>query len=595
MRIVFRVFCAFSLMMFVTTAKAREDVTPDPFGGPQKAVVITLDGPVVEQPNPLAMFGPGETTLRDMTEAIDRAAEDRRVGGLVLWMIRPAMGWAQTAELREHVAAFRETGKPVIALMDAALLGDYVLASAADHIVMTPVGGLGIYGMSADMYFFKDLLGKLGMEAQAVNTGRFKTAMEPFTHSEMSEGTRIQMQALVDSYEDYIVSTVADARGMDADAARDALWNGPYSSEGAKEAGLITDVVYVEAFLDNWLVEQGLEADYDYDAEPSRAPKAPSLFTLFSGLSAGSSAATRSTDGKIVVLYAQGPIVDGHADENPFNTEQVIAAEDFLDLIEEVLEDGTPAAIVLRVDSPGGSAIASDRIWNRLEKLQEDDVPVVVSMGNVAASGGYYISMGADHIVAEPTTVTGSIGVIGGRLIIGETYGKVGVNKQSIRKGPNAGIVDETRAWNAEEEAIILGLLEDVYDVFTSKAADGRGMTQDDLKELAGGRVWTGADALKNGLVDDLGGLTTAVEKARELAKAPEAGVVTYPREKEFFELIEEMLSGNLAVSAPNPLLAIAEGTIPARHLSMLQTMMVLLQSTEPRILAIHPMVFDIH
>lgn len=594
-----RAFLRFPILVVLTLAvatAAAQDSTaePDPFGGPRKAVVITLDGPVVEQANPLAFLGPGESTLRELTGTIDRAAKDDRVGALVVRTIRPMMGWAQAAELRDGILAFRETGKPVVALTDAAVLNDYLVVSAADRIVMTPVGGLGVYGLSADMYFFRDMLGKLGIEAHAVNTGRFKTAFEPFTHGEMSEGTRIQVQALLDSHENHIVSCIVGARGMTPDAARKALWNGPYSSAGAKEAGLVTDIAYLDAFLEEWLAAQNLEADEKYGAEPVAVAKTPSLFSLFSGLSAGGAAARRSTEGRIVVVGATGPIVDGRSDENPFAAQQVIASEDFLELIDEILDEGTPAAIVLRVDSPGGSAIASDRIWNRLGELQADGIPLVVSMGNVAASGGYYISMGADRIVAEPTTITGSIGVIGGRFVLGGTYGKIGVNKQSIRKGPNAGILDETRPWTADEEAIVVALLEEIYDVFTAKAAEGRGMTQDEVKELAGGRVWSGTDALANGLVDQLGGLSDAIAAAREIAGAPDAAVVSYPREKEFFELVEEMLSGQLSVAAPDPFMAVAERAVPARHVATVRTMTELLSGPEPRILAVHPMMFDI-
>lgn len=583
---------------FARPAVAQPAPTATPAPAARKAVVVTLDGPIVEQRDPLAFLGAGETTMVDLTETMSDAAKDARVGGMVLYFVRPSFNWAQAAELRDAVGEFRKAGKPVLALGDSFSLQTYLVACAADRVATTPVGGIDIYGMSMDMYFFKDLLGKLGLEAQAVHTGKFKTAMEPFTDNAMSEGSRIQMGALLADLSDYAVDAVAASRKLERDDARDALWGGPYTSARALEKRLVDDVAPLDPLMDDWLAETGLEADYEYGADDAK-PEMPSLFSMLGSLGKKKEHATPTGPRRIAVVYAVGPIVDGYAAAGPFESEQVVATEDFLDLVAQVLDENDTAAVVVRVDSPGGSAIASDRIWQRLRSLsEEEDIPVVASMGGVAASGGYYISMAADRIVAEPTTITGSIGVVGGRLILGETYRKIGVAKESLTVGPHAGLADETRPWNEAELKLLDGLLVDTYDMFTSRTAESRGKTQDDIRKIAEGRVWTGKAAVGIGLVDELGGLDRAIAVARSLSGEPNAEVIYYPREKTFLEFIEDTMAGQLGAAATlkieDPALSAARETIPARHLATLRTMMTLMSGRQPAILAVQPMVFDV-
>ncbi len=598
-----RIIFTLSILMMTSVMWAQDSApaAEDAAAIPRKVPVFVLEGPMVEMKDPLAMFGPQPLLLRDLTRRIDLAAKDTTVGGIVIRMARPQMGLAQATELRQNLVEFRQTGKPVVVLMDMGGLSDYVVASSADRVVMTPVGGLTIYGLSARLYFFKDLLAKLGMEAQAVHTGKFKTAFEPFTHSEMTEGTRIQIDAILDDYESYIIESVAKSRGMEPDVARTALWGGPYSSEGALEAGLITDIAYFDEFMDDFATENNFEYVMKYKESKAAQPEPPNLFTLFSGMGAAKSKRRGSGNEQIAVLYAVGPIIDGRKDKDPFASQMVIASEDFIEQIDEALEEAPTRALVLRVDSPGGSAVASDRIWRRLEQVRDDGIPVVVSMGNVAASGGYYISAVANKIVAEPTTITGSIGVIGGRVALGGTYEKIGVNKQTISRGPHAGLVDETRPWNEEETAIVEGLLEEVYVAFTSKVADGRRMPRDKVLEIAEGRVWTGAAAKEIGLVDELGSLDDAIGVARSLADAPNAEINYYPKELTFFELFEKVLAGEVVAppigvqSAPGAELLMlgTEQLIPAAQCETLWTVLQMMKP-EPGVFMMHPMMFEI-
>lgn len=514
---------------------------------------VALEGTIVELNNPYELFGGGAWTLREVTDLVDGAAKDVDVAGLVLEARDLNLSVASANELHDHLAKFRESGKTLIVTADYLDAASYFAFAPADHIVLPPVSGLEVYGLSADLYFMKDMLGKIGVEAQAIHTGPYKNAMESFTHSEMTPATREQTTALVEGIADEIVERVAKARNIDPTKAEQALWGGPYSSRGALEAGLVTDVEYPATFLDDYATSNTVAYDDEYYT-PNK-PDTPQLdfFSLFSNAAARREASKpATTKAHIAVIHAQGPIVDGRASENPLEHEQVIAADDFLDLLDEVMEDGPPSAIVLRVDSPGGSALASDRIWNALRQIRTvEGVPIVVSMGDVAASGGYYIGMAGDWIVAQPTTITGSIGVVGGRLTFGGTYEWIGMNKQSITVGPNAGILDESRPWSAEEVALLEGLLAEVYDEFLTKAADSRSKDVEALRQVADGHVWTGRAALGHGLVDELGGLEQAIVEARRRAKAPNAELQFYPREKSFFEVFEELFSG-ASVSTPH-------------------------------------------
>ncbi|MDX2175396.1 MAG: signal peptide peptidase SppA [Candidatus Sumerlaeia bacterium] len=511
-----------------------------------KVAVITV-GTVVEMKDGTDIFQLQDDawTLRDYVLTIQKAKEDPEVRAILLQLDGPSYGAAQLSELRRALADFRASGKKIYASADFPGMGQYALLSVADEVVVPPCGGLEVYGMRADMMYFKDTLAKIGVTAQVVNTGKFKTAMEPFTHNEMSEGTIIQTSELMEDIFTEFAEGVAESRGMDLADAKRALTEGPYNAKQAIEAGLVDKAEYLPDAMAAWDEEAGKELEYDweYSHKPPKKKEPLNLFTLFSGAAAKKKAEDKSP--KIAVVFAQGAIADGRSEPNPFGGGGGgIFSEDFIETLDEIAEEENLKALVLRVDSPGGSANASDRIWRELERFQEDGVPVIVSMGNVAASGGYYISMGADRIFAEPTTITGSIGVVGGRFILGGLYEKVGLVQHTIAIGRNTGLQDPTRGWNKREREIVRTMIDDIYETFTSKVAEGRGMSQDRVKELGGGRVWSGVDALENGLVDELGGLGEAIAYAHEAADAPDANVVTFPKEKDFMEVFEELLSG---------------------------------------------------
>jgi len=542
--------------------------------------VLTVQGSISERRDPLQIFSKPTPTLRGWTETLRKAQNDPEVDAVVIRFIFPSWGMAQAMDFERAVRELRESGKPVYVSMDAGGIVNYTIATAASEIVMPPVGGLDLYGMNLGLYYFKGMLDKLGIEADAVSEGQFKDAFDPFLREEMSDSTRLQMNELLDDLFGTLRERVAENRAISEEEARDVLTLGPYTSGQAMEAGIIDRLAYFDEFLDSIEEEMGgeVEFDSDYTAAERKKPEMPNLMSLLTGGGFGKTA-SKDTEDRIAVVYAIGPIIDGRVDKsNPFLQSDMVASDDFIELIDEVMEEEGVKALVLRVDSPGGSAIASDRIWNRLEQVQASGVPVVVSMGNVAASGGYYISMGADSIVAQPSTITGSIGVIGGKFSLAGTYEKIGVAKQRLGIGPHAGIYSETSTWTDQEEKILGNLLGSIYEDFTTKAARERGMELDELKEVAGGRVWSGVDAQRVGLVDEMGSLHRAVEIARNLGNAGEAKVTIYPKPLTFPEMLEKIMAGEMSAGqglsiqgASRPeLLALAKEIVPERHLNTL-------------------------
>jgi protease-4 len=586
----------------MVAAAQTESVSTAPASATTIAV-LNLDGAYPELANPFSLFGGQETsmTFRDLLATVTKAKGDSKISAMVMRIGSAQLNTAQLTELHTALMDFRSSGKPLYATFESTGVGGYVLASAATEILIPPVSSLELIGMRADIFFYKDTLEKLGVQAQAINTGKFKTAFEPFTHNSMSEGTRIQTTQLLDDIYGTLVERVAAGRDVKPNKARRWLMDGPYTAKEALSEGLVDRIVYFDDFRAELQEKAGTKLIFDteYSGAEKKKVEPPNLFAMFMGTTKKPSSSSDKGD-KIALVHAIGPIVDGRVEKSPFGGSDTIASEDFIDVLNDVAKEPGVKAIVLRVDSPGGSAIASDLIWRRLEGFNDNGIPYVVSMGSVAASGGYYISMGADRVFAEPTTITGSIGVIGGRFILGDAYEKLGLKKEYIAIGENTGLMDESRPWTSRETKILVRSLDDVYDTFTSKAAAGRGMKQSRIKELGGGRVWSGTAALENGLIDELGGVEAAIRSAREIAKAPDAKVVTFPKEKTIMELFEEMLGGTSASTstqtmiashlAPqmDPLAQLAT-VLPPEHITMIRFFMNNMKSDRSTSLMVMP------
>ncbi len=541
--------CAAMFLVIQTAIPARANANSS------NVAVINVGGIVGERDNPLQFFGPRTKPLRQLVGAVDSAATDDNIGALMVRFDNPVWDMAQATEFHDALMRFRESGKPSYAIYSHGGLTTYVASTAADEIVMPPLGLLNVTGVSFSMYYIKDLLEKLGVEAEVVQFGEYKDAAEPFAASEPSEPARQQMELFVEDVFSVMRDRVAAGRGVSEEEAEAILTGGPYSAERALANGVIDRIAYPEEMKD--VFEEELETVVamrtNYGRQPRRQAQPPSLMQLLTGGGAGMRSRARTAEPNIAVVYALGMIVDGSMDETDFLfSVPMIADEDFVEMLDEVVEEEGTKAIVLRISSPGGSASASDRIWNKIEEIRARDIPVVVSMGGVAASGGYYIGMGGDRVLAEPATITGSIGVIGAKIVLGGTYEKIGVNRHQFAIGENVGLLDESRHWTERERELVTEMLQPTYDQFVSRAAQSRGMDMGEMDELAEGRLWSGLSAQRNGLVDELGGLSRAISIARELADAPDAQVREYPRELGLFEMLEKLFAGE--ISAPRGL-----------------------------------------
>jgi protease-4 len=503
------------------------------------------EAPVAEDP----IFGHSGENLRMKLERIKKARDDKAVKALYLEIDGLEAGWGKLDELRRAVADFRASGKKVFAYLEGGETKDYLLALACDEVAMPEPAWLMLTGMRAEVSFYKGLFDKLGVKADMLQMGDFKGAAEPYTRNEMSPQFRKQMETVIDDYFDKgLVAAVAEARkgkGLTADKVKKLIDEGPYGAKAAAAAGLIDRVAYADDFKASFkaaLKVDDVKIVKDYEKAKSKDVNLSNPFEILKLLSPSKPAESKKP--KVAVVYATGVITTGKGSVSLLGGESC-GSTTLIEAIRKAEDDKTVKAIVLRVDSPGGSALASDLIWQALVKCKK---PVVASMSDTAASGGYYISMAARKIYAEPGTLTGSIGVVGGKIVTGGLEKKVGLTTDVITRGANAAILSTTTPFSDSERKAMTALMKDTYDGFVSKALDGRkragrAMTREQLLELAGGRVWTGRQAKENGLVDELGTVADAIMAARKMAGVPEKDeleVLELPHGRSFLDALLE-------------------------------------------------------
>ena len=514
-----RVSAGLVIGLLLSALPARAD---DQAAGEAKSVTwarIELKGPLPEGPQMPGLFSTLSDSLTDLTGRLDKAAKDDAIEGVVLRIGSPQIGWGKLHELREAIGRVRKAGKTVYAITEMATTKDYLLATACTEIVMPESGVLMVTGMRAEVTFYRNLLDMLGVKPDMLRVGEYKSAGEPYMRTSMSPQLREETEALLDDYYRQMVEMIASARGLTAEQVQAAIDSGPHTAVAAKELKLIDRVAYADELTG--LIRgnrEGLKVTFDSKYGKKK------LDTDFSGLTGmirmmnlmmGVEPRTRaSKTPKIAVIYASGIIMSGSSSTSPLGT-QVMGDRTIVKAIEQAAGDDSVKAIVLRVDSPGGSALASDLMWRALQKCGK---PVVASMGDVAASGGYYISMGAATIFAEPGTITGSIGVVGGKFGMQGLFQKVGITTDVVSRGKNSGVLSLLQGFTDSERKAMQAMLDAIYRQFTEKAAKGRKMEYDTLEKLARGRVYTGAQAKEVGLVDQLGTLDDAVAYAKRLA-----------------------------------------------------------------------------
>ena len=406
---------------------------------------------------------------------------------------------------------------------------EYYIATAADKIYLPPSGDLFVNGFAAQAMFFRGSLDKLGVEPQFIKIGKYKNAPDQYTEKEMTDGQKEVTNAILDDYYNRVVTAIAESRKKSPEDVKAMIDNAPFNAKQAQAQGLIDEALYRDE------VYEKLKNQLGYKAEDKLRTVSSSDYRDIPADSLG-----LNNGEKVAVIYASGAIGSGKSGNSPVGG-QSVGSDTIVQALTEATEDATIKAIVLRVDSPGGSALASDVMWHAIEKAKEKK-PVVVSMGDVAASGGYYIACNANKIIAEPSTVTGSIGVFMGKPILKGFYDWIGVNTQYTTRGKNAGLFREDQKWEGDELAKMTEQMNGIYfDNFVPKVAKGRNKTVEEVNAIGQGHVWTGFQAKQNGLIDEFGGLEKAIDVAKELAKLPadkDVKRIAYPKPVPFLEKI---------------------------------------------------------
>ena len=523
-----------------TTAKKEKEKAPK--REKVRLAMLTLKDSLPETSEQAGPFGDVQLDLREAINRLEKASKDKSVSGVILDIQSPTIGRGKIEELRGAISRFRATGKKVYAMLDSAEPADYLVACACNEIVMPEAGVVVLPGIHAEATFFKGLLAKVGIEADFIHIGDYKGAAEPYTREKFSDPVRENMTSLIDDLYDDMVTTIVKDRPLSIAQAKEVIDTGIITATRAKELGLIDRIGYSDTLRD--------ELAKKYDAEPLVFVKnygkkevdtdfsgPMGFFKLMQVMMGGESSSADRRGKKIAVVYAVGPIMTGKSEGGMFGG-QVMGSTTIVEALRKADKDKQVAAIVLRVDSPGGSALASDLIWHETQVLKK---PLVASMGDVAASGGYYISMGAKKIIASPSTITGSIGVVGGKMAIKGLFDKVGITTETIERGKNSGLFSSSGKFTDSQREVIKNMMEDIYSQFTAKAAKGRNMPLDKLKKLAGGRIYSGRQAKENGLVDQLGTLHDAIVEAKKLAGLEadaEVRIEVLPEPTNFFEAL---------------------------------------------------------
>lgn len=463
--------------------------------------------------------------LLDLVSAIQLAEENEKIKGIHLRSDYVIAGWAQTKTLRDALASFKESGKFVFAYGDFYTQQGYYLASVADSIFVNPNGGVEMKGLASEVLYFKDFEDQYGFKMEVIRHGKYKSAVEPYLSNSMSDANREQISSLISSLWETIGSEIAAARNLSV-AGLDEIASELQANlvENAVKVGLIDQVTYKSEYIKILKNKLGLSED-------------DKLRLLdHNDLIAGNAAYRKGVRDKIAIIYAQGPILFGEGSETQ------IGDQVFVDAIEAAAKNKRVKAIVLRVDSPGGSAMISDILWNALGDAKKKK-PLVVSMGNVAASGGYYIAANADKIVADPMTITGSIGVFATIPNVKGFTDDIGIEAEHVMTHKNAMGYSPFEPISEGFRKSALEGIAHVYDTFKQRVADGRNLSLDEVEALAQGRVWTGLQAKENGLVDELGGLGKALEIAAELAEIDEYNLTSYPKVETDFDDLFSLMS----------------------------------------------------
>ncbi|HEX4589393.1 MAG TPA: signal peptide peptidase SppA, partial [Gemmataceae bacterium] len=554
-----------ALLLLISPAVTRADEDDAPKKGKKDkdkdgTVVahIRLTGDLDETPSAAdPLFGNGSESFKTKLDRLAKAKSDANVKAVVLQLDDLKIGWGKLDELRKAIADVRGSGKKVYAFLESADAKSLLTALACDKVGMPEGGEVMLKGIRAEITFYKDFFEKIHLQADFLQMGDYKGAAEPFMRSSMSPQFRKQLETVIDDFfEKSLVEALVKSRpdkNWTAEQVRKWIDEGAFTAKKAKELGLIDDIAYEDDFNEQAKAEtkaEGVQLARNYAKDKPEDVDLSNPFAIFKLLAPPKPKVSKKP--KVAVIYAVGEIVNGRGIVGLFGGDSVVGSTTMVEAIRDAEKDETVKAIVLRVDSPGGSALASDLMWKELVKCKK---PVVASMGDVAASGGYYISMAATKIYAEPGTLTGSIGVVGGKIVTGGLFNWLGMKTDIISRGANSGLESSEKPWTESERAVMTRLMQEVYDQFLDKTVQGRTkagieMNKEKLLTLAGGRVWTGRQAKANGLVDELGTLDDAIAAAKKLAdqEGKDLELLTLPRPR---SIIEKLADAGSDTKAP--------------------------------------------
>jgi protease-4 len=468
-------------------------------------------------------------TLRDVIDSIDRGASDHRVVGMIARIGAASMGMAQTQEIREAVLRFRAHKKFAVAYSETfgefgPGNGAYYLATAFDQIYLQPSGDVGLTGIIMESPFIKGTLGKLGITFHGDHRYEYKAALNFYTESKYTAAHKEEMTSIMNSWFNQMKDGICQARQIAPDKFQSVVDGGPYLGKEAVDAKLVDGVAYRDEVYGKVKVRAGNGAELLYlDKYLDRAGH------------------PHDHGKKIALVFGVGAVTRGKSDFDPVQSEQTMGSETVASAIRAAANDESVKAILFRVDSPGGSYVASDTIWREVVNAHKAGKPVIVSMGNLAGSGGYFVAMAADKIVAQPGTITASIGVLGGKMLTSGLWDKVGLSWDEVHEGDKATMFTGTQDYTPAEWGRFEAWLDRVYLDFTGKVAEGRKLPKEKVLEIAKGRIWSGQDAKNLGLVDELGGYDTALNLAKKAAGIPESDevkIVVFPQEKSFLEAL---------------------------------------------------------
>jgi len=537
---------------------------------PKKSYIahVALRGPVLSSPPDFSLLA-GQTqgmTLREWLQRLAKARNDDNVQAVALEIDSPSMSWAQAQELADAVRRLNAV-KPVYAHVAAADAVSYLVASAGREVTMDPSGNVMITGVATEIAFFRGTLDYIGVEPQLFQIGRYKGAAEPMTRTGPSEELKGEYGKILDDLYDQLCEQIARQRGLTVPHVRNAVDNGPFSAGSARQYDLIDGLVERSRFKQHVVAKVLSDKKADsvvwggnYGVKQPRKLDLSNPFTFF-GMLMGAKPAEATKDPTVAIIHAEGVISSGSSGGGLFGGRR-IGHKTMTRCFRQVAEDNNVKAVIYRINSPGGSALASEMIYQAVRQCAEKK-PVIASIVGVGGSGGYYIALGADRIIADPSAITGSIGVVGGKLATTGLMKKLGISTYEITRGRNAGLWS-SRPWDVRQQRIVKTMMENTYRMFTSRVRQGRGSRVKNIDKVAQGRVFTARQAVDNGLIDEIGGLREAVIAAQKAAKIKSSHILVLPKPKTIADLLTDSgVSGEMPIGADGAALRALLGEAP--------------------------------